>query len=80
MSDLPEELFDSHAVWMESGNVQSRDVVTVLDAVVRIIRKRTQAEADLRARLSLEQRDAPRQRGYSMIDDDSGQPKQGELP
>lgn len=43
-------------------------------------RKAEQADSDLRARLSLEQRDEPRQRGYSMIDDDSGQPKQGELP
>ena len=37
-------------------------------------------DADLRARLSLEQRDEPRERGYSMIDSDSGLPTQGELP
>lgn len=78
MSDFPEELFDSHAVWMESGNVQSRDVVTVLDAVVRIIRKRTQAEADLRARLSLESRDR-QEPARSNIDEASGQPKYGPL-
>lgn len=32
-------LFDSHKVWMKSGNVQSRDVTTVLDAVVKLIRE-----------------------------------------
>lgn len=38
--ELPEELFDGHAVWLETGNVQSRDVTKVLDAVVKLIRKR----------------------------------------
>lgn len=38
--ELPEELFDSHAVWLEAGNVQSRDVTRVLDAVVKLMKKR----------------------------------------
>ncbi len=38
--ELPEELFDGHAVWLEAGNVQSRDVTRVLDAIVKLIRKR----------------------------------------
>jgi hypothetical protein len=38
--ELPEELFDGHAVWLEAGNVQSQDVTRVLDAIVKLIRKR----------------------------------------
>lgn len=44
------------------------------------LRDHYRRSADLRARLSLEQRDEPRERGYSIIDDDSGLPNQGELP
>ena len=42
-------------------------------------RYRVEFAADLRARLSLEQRDEPRERGWSMIDEDSGMPTQGEI-
>lgn len=37
------------------------------------------AHIDLRARLSLEQRSEPRERGWEMIDEDSGLPTQGEI-
>lgn len=38
--ELPEELFMGHAVWLEAGNVRSQDVSAVLDAVVRLVKKR----------------------------------------
>lgn len=61
--------------------IQSRDLAGVLDHMYAYRHAINCAcpDCDLRARLSLEQRDEPRERGYSMIDADSGQPKQGPL-
>lgn len=38
--EIPPELFDGHAIWIECGNVPSQDVTRVLDSIVKLIRKR----------------------------------------
>lgn len=62
--------------------IQNRDLSGVLDQMYAYRHPIDCAcpECGLRERLSLEQRDEPRERGWEMVDDDSGQPTQGELP